>query len=254
MSKYFTLITDSGKDHFTVGRLKGMIHSRCNHAVVIDITHQIRHFNIVEAAYQLSSTFASFPRGTVHIVHVYTYYDDPSRWIAFEKEGHYFIGPDNGVFSLVFEELNEDVYEIGNSEVEEWSGKQMATAAADLALDGNWERFTMCENIEQKINLQPVIGAKEIRGTVIHIDEFENAITNITKDTFEKVRNGRQFALYFKRFDPITYMCAHYSEVEIGETLCRFNSLGYLEIAINLGKAAGLLGLKLNDTIQIEFF
>lgn len=254
MSKFFTLITDSGKDHFTVGRLKGMIYSNCPGANVVDITHHIRHFNVVEAAYQLSATYDSFPQGTVHIVHVYTYYDDPARWIAFEHEGYYFVGPDNGIFSLAFEGLSAKVYEVGNSASGEWSGRIMAEAAARILQDDPWAAYEECENIERKINLQPVVSAKEIRGTVIYVDEFENAITNISRESFEKVRSGRQFALYFKRFDPITYMCSHYSEVEIGETLCRFNSLGYLEISINLGKAASALGLKLNDTIQIEFY
>lgn len=254
MSKLFTLITDSGKDHFTVGRLKGLIYKKCSDAHIIDITHQIQHFNIVDAAYQLSATYDSFPEGTVHIMHVYTYYDDPSKWIAFQKNGHFFVGPDNGIFSLVFNELTEDVYEVGNSNKGGWSGFQMANAAVDVLREDPWEGFEQCDEIDQRINLQPVVGAKEIRGTIIQVDEFDNVITNINLQTFEKVRKGRQFALYFKRFDPITYLSAHYSEVEIGETLCRFNSLGYLEIAINLGEAATALGLKMNDTIQIEFY
>jgi hypothetical protein len=254
MSKLFTLITDSGKDHFTVGRLKGRIYSNCPEAQIVDITHQIQHFNIVDAAFQLGASYASFPKGSVHIMHVYTYYDDPSTWIAFSREGQFFVGPNNGIFSLMFEDLGSDIYEIGTSAQSDWSGFQMAEAAVDLFRDDPWEGYTICEDVDRRIKLQPVISAKEIRGTIIQIDEFHNAITNIDLATFEKVRNGRQFALYFKRFDPITYLSDHYSEVEIGETLCRFNSLGYLEIAINLGKAASTLGLKMNDTIQIEFF
>ena len=231
-----------------------MILSGHPEATIVDITHQIRHFNIVDAAYQMSSTYASFPKGTVHIMHVYTYYDDPSAFIAFEHEGHYFVGPDNGIFSLVFQGLSSPVYLIGDTQTDAWSGKQMAEAAVKILGEEGLESFPEYDEMDQKINLQPVISAKEIRGTVIQVDEFDNAITNISRETFEQVRKGRQFALYFKRFDPITYLCAHYSEVEIGETLCRFNSLGFLEIAINLGKAASSLGLKHNDTIQIEFF
>jgi S-adenosyl-L-methionine hydrolase (adenosine-forming) len=74
----------------------------------------------------------------------------------------------------------------------------------------------------------------------------------VTQDLFHKVGHGRPFQLYFKRHDPITSLSTHYNDVAIGETLCLFNS-DYLEITINMGKAAEMLGLKVEDTIQIDF-
>lgn len=255
MGKFFTLITDSGKDHFIVGRLKGLLYGGVEDARVVDITHEIDHFNMVDAAFQLETSFRYFPRGSIHLVSVNTYYDDPSIWIAFEKEGHFFIGPNNGMFSLLFPLEEGEVFEIGNSQSNgKWPGEVLCDAAVRLANEGGLEEYSPCTDIEQRINLQPVVGEKEIRGTVVYIDEFENVMTNITHEVYEKVRKGRQFALYFKRFDPITHLSHHYAEEEIGDTLCRFNSLGYLEIAIHLGKAASALGLKMNDTVQIEFY
>ena len=78
-------------------------------------------------------------------------------------------------------------------------------------------------------------------------------IVNIRRELFEQVGQNREFALYFKRHDPITQLSLHYNDVPIGETLCLFNSADYLEIAINMGKAGSLLGLKMEDTIQIDF-
>jgi S-adenosylmethionine hydrolase len=105
----------------------------------------------------------------------------------------------------------------------------------------------------QRINLQPVITPNTIRGTVIHVDYFENAIVNIRSAVFEKVGAGRPFSLYFKRNDPITQLSRSYCDVPVGEPLCMFNSSGYLEIAVNLGRAATLLGLKAEDVVELVF-
>ena len=93
----------------------------------------------------------------------------------------------------------------------------------------------------------------QIRGSVIYVDHYENVIVNVQKELFERVRNGRHFQLFFKRHDPITQLSRQYHDVSIGETLCLFNDAGYLTIAINMGKAASLLGLKLDDMVQIDF-
>ncbi|NBB88599.1 MAG: hypothetical protein GVX96_02280 [Bacteroidetes bacterium] len=255
MSKLFTLITDSGKDHFVVGRLKGLLLRSCPDAKIVDITHEVDHFNMVEAAHQLQTCYADFPDGTIHMVHVNSFYAEKSIWIAFEKERQFFIGPNNGLFSLVFEGESFPVFEIGDTNItDDWPGRVMAVAAAEIAKTNSLSKFPECPTFTEKIKLHPVVREKTIRGTVIYIDEYGNVITNITKELYEKVRQGRQFALYFKRFDPITYVSQHYAEEGVGDTLCRFNSIGYLEIAIHLDRATDLLDLRLNDTVQIEFY
>jgi S-adenosylmethionine hydrolase len=89
---------------------------------------------------------------------------------------------------------------------------------------------------------------------VQYIDHFENVILNIDRHTFEKISAGRGFQLFFKRRnDPITRLHTFYHEVPEGERVCRFNDSGYLEIAINRGKAASLLGLRIQDAVQIQF-
>ena len=88
---------------------------------------------------------------------------------------------------------------------------------------------------------------------MIYIDNYENAIVNIDRTLFEKVGRNRPFSLYFKRNDPITRLSEDYSDVPVGETLCLFNPSAYLVIAINMGKASSMLGLKVEDTVQIDF-
>lgn len=89
-----------------------------------------------------------------------------------------------------------------------------------------------------------MLGNDYIEGQIIFIDNFENVIVNIHKDEFEEQRKGRSFKIVFKRDEVIDKISETYADVNEGEKLAIFNSAGYLEIAINKGNAAGLLGLQ----------
>jgi S-adenosylmethionine hydrolase len=96
----------------------------------------------------------------------------------------------------------------------------------------------------QKNHLRPLLGSDWIEGQILFIDNFENVIINITREQFEEQRAGRSFRIVFKREEVIDRISESYADVPEGEKLALFNSAGYLEIAINKGNAAGLLGLK----------
>ena len=98
--------------------------------------------------------------------------------------------------------------------------------------------------IQIKNPLKPLLGTGYIEGQIIFIDNFENVIVNITKEEFEAQRIGRSFTIIFKREEVIDKISETYADVPEGEKLALFNSAGYLEIAINKGNAAGLLGLQ----------
>jgi S-adenosylmethionine hydrolase len=93
----------------------------------------------------------------------------------------------------------------------------------------------------------------QIRGSIIHIDQYENIVVNIQRELFDRIGRGRPFELYYKRFDPLTELSSHYTDVSPGDTLCLFNSTGFLEIAVHLGQAATLYGLSVDDAVQIIF-
>ena len=95
---------------------------------------------------------------------------------------------------------------------------------------------------------------KSITGSIIYIDSFMNAISNITRELFERVRKGREFEIYVQsKHYKITSINNFYHESTVGELLAIFNSAGLLEIAINNGSAARLLNLEINSTIRVEF-
>lgn len=251
-----TLTTDFGTlDHYAAS-LKGALLSVHPIIQFIDITHNVKNYNIVQSAYVVKHTFSKFPPGTIHIVAVNTFYEAQPRYLVALYRGHYFIGPDNGVFSMIFEEAATEcvtittaavsihMYELAYAKAVEQITKQLPLA----------EIGTPVGEIMQRFSLQAITGETMIRGSVIHIDHFENVVLNITRELWNRYAYFRRFTLFFKRNDPIIELSTTYSDVPIGENLCLFNAADHLEIAINMGKAAGMLSLDIEDTIQVEFY
>jgi S-adenosyl-L-methionine hydrolase (adenosine-forming) len=249
-----TLTTDFGLQDYYVPALKGSMLSRFSALNIVDISHNITNHDIVQAAFVFKNAWKAFPAGTIHALSVNNLGGEKYRFLIVAHEGHYFIGPDNGIFSLIFNQTPQLAYEVPFSGLNFIPLRDcLANAVGHIAQELPLEDIgTPVDDLVERISLQPVISPSQIRGAVIHVDNFDNVIINITRDLFEKVGRGRDFQLYFKRHDPITRLAAHYNDVPIGEPLCLFNS-DYLEIAINMGKAAEMLGLKIEDTIQIDF-
>ena len=252
-----SLITDLGNDDYYAALIKAKILNVMPTANIIDVTHSIKSFDITQAAYILGNTYGSFPKGTIHMVVVNCFMDSKANFILVSKDGHYFLGPNNGVFSLIFPDLKHtEIREIKTK------GPQLldlceaySEAIKQINEDPQLESFqTNSFEFERRISVRAVVSDRHIRGTVIHIDHFENVVINVPKDLFENVRKGRNFQVYFDPKNPIRKISSSYSDVGIGEALCLFNSAGFLEIAVNMGKASSLLSLRKDETIQIDFF
>ncbi len=250
-----TLTTDFGWQDPYLPRIKGGL--LCQHPgiTLVDITHDITCYDIVQAAFIFKNAWQSFPEGTIHLISVNDFYQGRPHFLAIRHNGHYFLGPDNGVFSLVFSEMPEEVFELPETENDPMQLKDIyAGAVGHITREKPFNEIgRVREAIEHRITFQPVLGPAYIRGSVIRVDHFDNVITNISRALFEKVGSGRNFKLHFKRNEPITSLHRHYHDVPVGDTLCLFNSAELLEIAINMGRAGSLLGLKVEDTVQIDF-
>ena len=252
--KPVTLTTDFGLEGYYLAALKGAILHENPGMQLVDITHQVKPYDIVQGAFILKNAYHHFPEGTIHLISVDNL-SAPLSLIALHHDGHYFIGPDNGIFFLMFDQLPEGVFRLDQEKGDPFP----FNAAASLAVAHISSGKPMVEiglpagETERRIALQPVISPSQIRGSVIYVDHYENAVVNISQELFEKIRNKRRFKLFFKRHDPITELSRNCHDVPIGETLCFFNDAGYLTIAINMGKAASLLGLKMDDMVQIDF-
>jgi len=251
-----TLTTDFGWRDYCVGVIKGNILSQGTPVLFADITHDIENYNIVQASYILKNAYKSFPKGTIHLISVNNFYKKNPRFLAIFHEGHYFIGPDNGIFSLMFTAPLQQVYELDfTSDTIVLGVKDVFAKAVSFILKKQpfHEIGKPAKDILERLSLRPITGKDQIRGSVIHIDNYKNVILNIDRPLFDRIRQTRDFEIYFKRYDPITTISQNYADVPIGEVLCLFNSAGLLEISVNMDKAATLFGLEVDEAIQIDF-
>lgn len=256
-----TLTSDLGTKDSYLASVKGSIYSQLETAKIVDITNDISPFNIQQAAYVLRNCFKDFPHGTIHIISVDDELSIKNEHLAVKANGHYFIGVDNGLFSLLLNEVKaEKIVRLNISQTTNcmtFATKNIfVPAACHLARGGTMEIIgTEVDDFEVKrTELKAVIEKDMIRGAVIYVDSYGNATTNISKEVFEGVQKGRNFSILFGREDEqITNISTKYKEVPQSEKLAIFGENNLLQIAINQGKANKLLGLNLHEIIRIEF-
>ena len=255
-----TLTTDLGtKDHY-VGVLKGSILSECPEVTIVDTSHEIPTYDILKAAYTLKNAFSDFPEGTIHIIGVNPEISEKAVSLVVVHKGQYFIGADNGIFSLIFEEKPKKMVEIGimvNPDALTFPTKDIFTKAACHIIKGG--TLEMIGKVTTEWNEKGLFRAVSleniIKGMVIHVDHYGNVITNIDSDFFKTFGQGRDFKIEFRRGDyDITSISKVYSDVPEGEKLALFSSSGLLEIAMNKGNASKLLGMRESDIVRIEFY
>ena len=271
-----TLITDFGyKDHY-VGQVKGEIYIKYPDANVIDISHEVSPFNIMEAAYILENCYKNFPENTVHIIDVDSERTKEKKQIIMYLDNHYFITADNGILSILSQNINpQKIYEITIHEdlnSVDSSTKIFTEVACHLAKGGKPEIVGKnIEKIKSVKNLKPFLNddQKQIISSVIYIDNFGNVVTNLKKPYFEEIRKGRDFEIsarnykfskiYNKYSDIVNYTTPISQRNDEGKGMVIFNSNDLLQISIyrsnpmNVGTASSLMGLKIYDSVTITF-
>ncbi len=256
--KIVTLTTDLGTDYYNAA-LKGALFSQCPEATIVDVSHHISKYNIVEAAFVLKNTYREFPKGTIHIIGVKPEVTDESVHVGVLYDGHYFIGADNGIFSLLLDGPPEKVVALNifhDAETLTFPTKDIfVKAASHLVRGGTLEVIGNPKtSLLERQMYQAVTEENSIRGAIIYVDSYGNVVSNITETLFKQVGRGREFVVSTKvsRYN-IHKISSNYSDVTEGERLAFFGASGYLEIAMNIGHASNLLGLHINDTIRIDF-
>jgi S-adenosylmethionine hydrolase len=237
--------------------IKGAIYSRIPDVVIIDISHDISHYNIMEAAFVVKNCWKSFPEGSVHMIAVESEASvkHPHMLVVMNKQ--YFIAADTGIFSLIFEQKPDEIYEITTyqeSDIFTFPARDVfVKVACHLALKGKPTEIGQARDSFNMLKVfNPVLEPDSIRGVVIYVDGYENVVTNITQKDFAEIGKGRKFTLHF-RGEELHQIHTAYSDVPEGEILAVFGATSFLEIAINKGNAAGLLGLEINESVRIAF-
>lgn len=252
-----TFLSDFGDcDHY-VAAVKAKIYSANPEARVLDISHGIARFNIAHGSFVLKSVFKSFPEGTVHLVAVNSNYEVQPKFVGLEVENHYFIGPDNGLLSLVSDREPGSVVLLpkpSTNGVAYFAERDMmALAAAQLAagkaLGDIGEPYGQ---MKRMINKQVRATKQKISGSVIHVDHYGNLITNIEYRDFELLSKNKKYKINYGRTFANEIHQSIASVVQ-GESFHVFNSLGLLEIGINMGNGSELLGLSYDSPVHIIF-
>tara|TARA_Y100000748_G_scaffold89190_1_gene74097 strand:+ start:1344 stop:2174 length:831 start_codon:yes stop_codon:yes gene_type:complete len=271
-----TLTTDFGNKDFFVSSVKGAILSEVKNAMIIDISNEIQPYNHSEAAYILKNAYKNFPKGTIHIVGVESELTPENRHIAMVFEGHYFIGSDNGIFSMIKDDLKaEKIVEINIHEKESSSFSVLdvfVKVAAHISRRGKLEVIgKIIKSIKQITNINPVVNnkANQILGSVIYIDNYGNVVTNINRKFFNEIRKSRDYKIFARtvKFEniyenysgAIDFSNPKEKREEDGKKIAIFNSANHLELGIyksnpkTYGSAASLFGLDYRDPITVKF-
>lgn len=258
-----TLTTDMGLEDHYLAVVKGTIIEQCPAARIVDISHRITPFDIAHAAFVLRNAYPQFPAGSTHIIGVDPEVTEEKRPLLVPYDGHFFVGADNGIFSLIFDKQPEQAYELGTGDRERTFPTRsiFAKAACEIAGGKNPESLGEATGeLVQRSLFRAVVEENVIRGMIIHIDTYGNVISNITRDLFEEVGQGRPYTINFRGSSyRINKIHQSYSEVPEGEKVALFSSSGHLEIAINKGAqgsgggAGQLFGLKKNAAITVTF-
>jgi S-adenosylmethionine hydrolase len=251
-----TFMSDFGhRDHY-VAAVKAKIWSINPNINVVDITHSIEHFNIPHAAFVLRSVFRDFPKGTVHLVSVNSPTKLKDKMIAVKMEEHYFVGADTGLFSLLSDKETIVAVELmpdANYSPVFPDRTLLATVAVSLASGISiYDLGKQVESVRKMLNRQLRITKDQIGGHVIHVDNYGNLITNISKEVFEKIGNQRSFVIHFG-METLDAIVDSYDSVDNGDCMAVFNGNGYLEIAISQGNASSLLGLDYDSPVMVGF-
>lgn len=260
-----TLTTDMGLKDYYVASIKGSIMKELPDAKIVDISHFIQPFDISHASFVIKNCYKDFPKGTIHIIGVNPESNINTPHIIVENFNQYFIGADNGIFSLLFEKEPDAIWEISlNGELESYSfpTKNIFTKAACHIARGGLPSVISkpIKSYNKRELFRATVDPDVIKGTITYIDTYGNLITNISQQLFNDVCKGRPFKIFLTRSGySIQKIHLKYGDVPEGEKVALFSSSGLLEIAINKGVdgsgggANQLFGLKLNDTITIEF-
>ncbi|WP_326987130.1 SAM hydrolase/SAM-dependent halogenase family protein [Chryseobacterium sp. MP_3.2] len=270
-----TFTSDYGLVDHRVAAVKGKILSLNEEAKIVDISHEIQPYNLLQTAYVVRNSYSFYPKGTVHIISVDSFYTKDRRCILYNANEHYFLAADNGLLSLIFFDIKpEAVYEITfnnrfDDEVTFTSTDIFAPVAVHLHNGGLPEVIGRKYKTPKQLSFpRPVYNESEkmIMGEIMYIDNFGNVVSNISKNFFEK--NSADFESFLVKFRNLALSKIYNRYTEFihdwskeheyhGKSAAIFNSEGLLELTIYKGNsqngAKTLFGLQVGEHIYVEF-
>lgn len=251
-----TLLTDFGTADYFVGAVKGAILSVNPSAVIADITHDVPPQDIEGGAFTLLAAYPTFPPGTIHVAVVDPGVGSTRRAIIVKAGEQFFVGPDNGIFTYIYD--REPAHKTVHVTSEKYfrhpvsstfHGRDVfAPVAAALSRGVKLDSFgpVIDDAIRLKNSLTPDVRKNgEIYGRIIHIDRFGNCVTNLRR---EDVNSGSVLLVNSKK---VTEFREFYDGAG-KEPFAIRGSAGFLEISVKGASAAQVLRLKRGDLIRLK--
>ncbi len=254
-----TVTTDFGlQDHY-VGVMKGVIAGINPDARLIDISHEVRSYEVAHGAFVIAQAYRYFPAGTVHLVVVDPGVGSERRAIVAAAAGQFFVAPDNGVLSQVFEREEHTVRVI---DVDRFALKPtsrtfhgrdvFAPVAGRLSLGTPFEYVgeVTCDYVRLEPTTPKLIEPGHWRGRVLNIDRFGNIFTSFPSELLERSPVG--FRIELGEIEVAT-VAESYAAAPEGTPFIIAGSSGYLEVSINQGSAGEQAGVGLSSVLDLRF-
>ena len=262
-SPFITLTSDFGLDDPFVGVMKGVILSINPRANIIDLTHGIASHDIREAAFTIGMHYGFFPERTIHVVIVDPGVGSRRRHILVATDRYCFLGPDNGVFTYIYEKekpamtvlnITADQYFL-RKDSSTFQGRDVfAPVAAWLALGTDFRAFgdPITDYVIQD-RQKPQSFRDGLNGEIIHIDKFGNAITNISREDINNLtRSRKNHSLKVFLGEKAIPLKGCYAEGKGRNLYAIINSSEHLEFFVNLSRAAGTCNISIGDKVELR--
>jgi len=256
-----TLTTDFGlADHY-VGTMKGVILGICPQAQIVDISHEVRPFEIGEGAYLVAQAYRYFPPKTVHVAVVDPGVGTARRPILMEAAGQFFVAPDNGVLAMIYSREEHKIRLIGNQKYflkpvsRTFHGRDIfSPVAAHLAAGVPASRMgkIIQDYLRPGFEKPQRTGKRTWTGRILKVDRFGNIITNFHVDDFPDLER-RDFLMAIGPHE-IDVLARTYAEAGPGELFVIMGSSGYLEVSVGQGSAARQMGCESGAPAELKLW
>jgi len=248
-----TLTTEWKPDDIYYGIIKGKLSSKCPGITIIDNAGNIPAFNLSLASFIIRNTYNNYPKGSVHIICVHSEAHKEQAHLVVKARDHFFVGTDNGIFNLILNSEPDEVIKIDHNETSD-ELEIFAKAASDLITGKKpADLGESVKTLSERIPLRATIDKDVIIGSIIFIDSYGNAISNITREVFFRVFENKPYRILIQSNKNYTENISQkYSDVPVGEMLARFNQLDLLEISINGADVSELLSLSVGSVLRVD--
>jgi S-adenosyl-L-methionine hydrolase (adenosine-forming) len=258
-----TLTTDYSTNDHLVGTLKGVILKINPEVTIVDITHSVAPFDLLDGALAIGSAYAYFPPRTIHVVVVDPGVGTDRRPLLVTAGNQYFIAPDNGVLSVVYEREEDVVVRHANAEhyylqplSKTFHGRDVFAPVAAWLSKG-WQPASMGEDIAdfKRFALpRPKAAEGSLKGIVMRVDTFGNLVTNFRAEDLPETpaENGAATINLQIGNQQISRLVSTFAQGNAGEPIAYVGSSGYVEVAINKGNASRTLAVGRGAPVILE--